>query len=448
MQRLLADVASMIKCMSLSQTMPYRLYSKALEKLLGLLGDNDHIEEKDGCNLLSCAEKLLDHKELARLLDNVAELFKDENGCVFCKGMDDNKKINSIEDIDRLVRRYIDSMDSWLLISRVLKFYSFLRGLAVISMLCRAIEDDTGFAIITAEILGKAELLASTRTPRDFHLTSYIISAAVQYVAARMYKLLTPWQVIRPISIYNSYYDAIDDQEYRLGPSTPATLTLVATVNGREKVSEIADTIRQKLQEHWEQFVENRCSILEALLRRALSSGNAELNPLLIRDGELDNEAFRRLCEKAKSDPLYTFIVTYTYLSGSELKAILLEDYDRSRLAFYLKSTGYGMAERNVWGMLAALAMHNHESFAVNKYSMMGDYRELFDAAPAMGQSVLCTNCYIRPYIIRNPREVSIVLHTDGSQGEEDYSLVLRPRERLCLHHSILRLEPKNKLRK
>ena len=276
--------------------------------------------------------------------------------------------------------------------------------------------------ILVVEVVGKKELLSSTRIPLDLTRASLLLSDAVMYVASQLPGSIDEVKgsglgslvVLRPHPLVNPYNPGslITPRDIvGRGGVNPAILVSLIPAPTRLDSSRVFQAIRELFAEYWSNAVDSVGSIT-----------------------------------KIKLPPEDTVIVT---VNPGDLTSIIRDENPVPYIAtLYTEEIvdKEDLIEKQFTKALAS-AFENHETAGIAKYI---DYStrnlELYEkAVTAKGGpgNPLCTNCYKRPYVIANTSEESRVVTIETSTpGGETFNLVLRlrPRERLCPLHAFLRL--------
>ncbi len=278
--------------------------------------------------------------------------------------------------------------------------------------------------ILVVEVVGKKELLSSTRIPLDLTRASLLLSDAVMYVASqlpgRMDEVkgsgLGSLVVLRPHPLVNPYNPGslITPRDIvGRGGVNPAILVSLIPAPTRLDSSKIFQTIRGLFEDYWSNAVDS----VGPITRIELPPEDKDVVLATVNPGDLTSII-------RDENPVPYIATLYTE-----------EIVDKEDLI-----------EKQFTKALAS-AFENHEAVGIAKYI---DYStrnlELYEkAVTAKGApgNPLCTNCYKRPYVIANTSEESRVVTVETSTpGGETVTLVLRlrPRERLCPLHAFLRL--------
>jgi hypothetical protein len=330
--------------------------------------------------------------------------------------------------VDKFIKKNYDT--------RILYLYSVIRSAYFADLVSRG--TSSGLSIIIAEVIRKKENIVASRIPRDMYIASRLISNVIGYIASRVISnMASPWQLLRPLSMQLiDYLKAIGIERVHVLDlySPPGALTLIVP-KGLDEVNAIVNHIRDYAKEYWRNIV----STYSTALRECLHSLSSNTEPgVIVNDSFAEKVSLDELIAKVSENPPYSLIATYVSFSGEEVTRLFMEGASPEHIAI-VKSLGYKLDPENPWSVMLSLAEALHSSYAMNKYYWT--YSELTHrlyegaARRVRGRSILCTNCYSEPFIVANSNEYSVVIDCG-----ENYKLVLRPRERLCIFHLLARL--------
>ena len=273
--------------------------------------------------------------------------------------------------------------------------------------------------IIIVEVVNKKKTLASTRRPLDLTRASLIMSDTVMYVASRLLdklerrpniETLGPWSIMRPHPLTNPYISSLAEAKIiNLGGFNPAIMVTIVFSKTPLEPGEIARIVEEVLEEYWN-------SVLKETLADARITASENV-VVLLGDGD-------RITELLQEELPVAFTVTARSIA-----------------------TGSSARNRQVEDLISA-AFSSHDKAAATKYSEFSDKYlnivELFYSKLKTKGNPLCTNCYMRPSVVINKTSKPAIVKIKKNT-EDHLSAGLRPRERLCPYHLLLRLESSRK---
>ncbi|MEB3825697.1 MAG: hypothetical protein LRS47_03410 [Desulfurococcales archaeon] len=329
---------------------------------------------------------------------------------------------------------------------QVMEAYGFLRSVFEYAFLLLSVSRDEGLLLFTLEVTGKEEFLASSRIPFDYGKASMLISEAVMYASYKVsldsfFKPLGRWSIRRPLSLVNPYFEESILHGYALGGLNPAILNIILpnARDNHENPRQIVLKIESYLREYWEEIVSSEyvTSILEKMEERDSDS-------MLNINKEYGD--WEKTVELLKKDLPFTYNATAFSVESGELKLLLQEGWEK-RLNYVLKflnKDDYKISRKNIRGGLLPLLYMESSIYHSNAarslvYILPEEYFDILEKSHKnlvkYKGRLVCTNCYLRPYILWNQSEDPQHLSVENKSF-----LRIRPHERLCPVHLVLRL--------
>ena len=276
--------------------------------------------------------------------------------------------------------------------------------------------------VLIIEVVNKKNQLTSTRRPLDVTRTSLIMSDSMAFVASRLPALaekhanaesLGLWSILRPNPIINPYnypsymsrsiINELRDKLINIGGFQPAILTAVLFSKEPLPPVTITSLINNEIyNKYW-------MKILRKIFDNTMiTSRNARV---LVSEG-------RKIVELLASEEPVPYIITVK--------------------PFKLIGTSFSPIE------VLRKSFDQHERASPSKYVEYNyEYTKLLDEfleSKSISGNPLCSNCYSRPAVVVNSGPEPTLVKLEKSK-EGGLRAGLRPRERLCPYHFLLRLE-------
>lgn len=263
--------------------------------------------------------------------------------------------------------------------------------------------------IIVMEIINKKDQLMSSRRPLDLTRASLLMSDVITNVASNLPSKLEEeheattlgaWSIIRPHPLNNPYFTNLPhDLLVNMGGFNPAIAVAIAFSKSPLQANKISNIIYELATKYFKDILNN------TLYKARIKSSEI---PVLVEDGN-------KVIELLEDELPLPYIVT--------VKSFKIEPPFNIRIE-ELITTSFKSHERA--NPTRYVEFSEKHLVLINQYSDRGN--------------PLCTNCYQRPAIILNKKPDPLIIQIE--RGSIEYLRVgLRPRERLCAYHILLRLE-------